>query len=65
MLELDVVGKELTVVEKTFPELKKKSYLAINPMATSPSFQDGDDVIMWESGAVLDFLLERYVLQSD
>jgi glutathione S-transferase len=47
------------VVEKSFSEIKVPEYLALNPMGTSPAFQDGE-IIIWESGAVLTYLLERY-----
>jgi glutathione S-transferase len=59
LLELDVVNKPVVIVEKEFSDLKLPSHLAINPMGTSPAFQDGA-LILWESGAVLDYLLERY-----
>ena len=61
LLELDVVDKAVNVKEMEFSELKSSDYLAINPMGTSPAFRDTDlDITMWESGAVLDYLLERY-----
>jgi glutathione S-transferase len=45
----------------SFSHLKSESYKKINPMGTSPAFQDEDlGITIWESGAVLDFLLERY-----
>ena len=59
LFELDVVGKPVRIVEKGFADLKKPDHLAINPMGTCPAFQD-DSIILWESGAVLDYLLERY-----
>jgi glutathione S-transferase len=59
LLELDLVNKPVEVVEKSFPELKMPEYLAMNPMGTSPAFQDGD-IVMWESGAILTYLLEKY-----
>jgi glutathione S-transferase len=59
LLELDLVNKQVEVVETSFSELKGLDYLALNPMGTSPAFQDGA-IIIWESGAVLTYLLERY-----
>mmetsp|Transcript_24091 Transcript_24091/g.45801 ORF Transcript_24091/g.45801 Transcript_24091/m.45801 type:complete len:234 (-) Transcript_24091:147-848(-) len=59
LFELDVVGKPVVVVEEGFADLKTPEHLAINPMGTCPAFQDGS-IILWESGAVLDYLLERY-----
>jgi glutathione S-transferase len=55
LLELGAVGK-VTVEEMEFSSLKQERYLAINPMGTSPGFQDGD-IVIWESGAILDYLL--------
>lgn len=61
LLELEVVNNPVTVLEMTFPLLKSKEYLEINPMGTSPAFRDSDlGITMWESGGVLDYLLERY-----
>lgn len=59
LLELDLVDKPIVIVEKGFADLKTAAHLAVNPMGTSPAFQD-DGIILWESGAVLDYLLERY-----
>jgi glutathione S-transferase len=59
LIELDVVGKFVAVQETTFPDLKSEAFLSINPMGTSPTFKEGE-IILWESGAVLDYLLERY-----
>lgn len=65
LLELDVVDNPVVVQEISFADLKSKEHLAINPMGTSPAFQDTDlDITMWESGAVLDYVLERYDLQN-
>lgn len=65
LLELDVVDKPVVVKELSFADLKSKEHLAINPMGTSPAFRDDDlHVTMWESGAVLDYLLERYDSQN-
>jgi glutathione S-transferase len=59
LLELDLVDNPIAVHEINFSDLKTDEYLATFPMGTSPSFRDGD-LILWESGAVLDYLLERY-----
>jgi glutathione S-transferase len=61
LIELGVVDDPIAVKELSFPELKSSTHLVINPMGTSPAFHDTDlDVTMWESGAILDYLLERY-----
>jgi glutathione S-transferase len=60
LVELDLIQTQVVeVVEKNFSELKTPEYLAVNPMGTAPAFQDGE-IIIWESGAVLTYLLERY-----
>ena len=47
------------VVERSFVQLKSPEHLAINPMGTSPAFTF-QDIVIWESGAILDYLLETY-----
>ena len=59
LLELNLVDHPVMVQEHSFADLKSESYLASFPMGTSPSFRDGN-MILWESGAVLDYVLERY-----
>jgi glutathione S-transferase len=54
-----LVDNPIAVQELTFSDLKTDEYLATFPMGTSPSFRD-EGLILWESGAVLDYLLERY-----
>eukprot|EP00538_Stauroneis_constricta_P011688 CAMPEP_0119555902 /NCGR_PEP_ID=MMETSP1352-20130426/7989_1 /TAXON_ID=265584 /ORGANISM="Stauroneis constricta, Strain CCMP1120" /LENGTH=344 /DNA_ID=CAMNT_0007602761 /DNA_START=118 /DNA_END=1152 /DNA_ORIENTATION=+ len=62
LLELNLLTTgHVRVEEISFADLKTPSYLQINPMGTSPAFRDDDDdVTMWESGAILDYLLEEY-----
>jgi glutathione S-transferase len=61
LLELDLVDNPIHVEEISFRALKSKEHLALNPMGTSPTFHDSDlDITIWESGAVLTYLLERY-----
>lgn len=63
LVELDLIEKNIITVRQIgFTELKLEAHLAINPMGTAPAFHDGD-IILWESGAILDFLLERYDLE--
>jgi glutathione S-transferase len=59
LVELNLVDNPVKVQEVPFPELKTEAILSYNPMGSSPTFHDGD-IIIWESGAVLDYLLERY-----
>ena len=61
LLELDLVDNPIHVEEISFRALKSKEHLALNPMGTSPTFHDSElDITIWESGAVLTYLLERY-----
>jgi glutathione S-transferase len=59
LLELDLVPSTVMIEVLTFAQLKEEPHLAINPMGSSPAFKD-DDTILWESGAVLNYLLEQY-----
>ena len=72
LLELHLVGNNknnnsspcIKIQEMTFAELKTPSHLSINPMGTSPTFQDTDNgIVIWESGALLDYLLDMYDTQ--
>lgn len=63
VLELGLAPSTIKVVSLTFADLKSKSHLAINPMGTSPAFQEGEGTILWESGAVLNYLLEQYDME--
>ena len=36
------------------------AYLAMNPNGTIPTLQDGDEVTLWESSAILRYLANRY-----
>ena len=71
LLELNLVQQGLVRVhEMTFDQLKNPDYLHhVNPMGTSPGLQwpttpsnhlNDQQPILWESGAILDYLLETY-----
>jgi glutathione S-transferase len=65
LIELGVMqqdNKQVTIVEKDFPDLKKDDYLQINPMGTVPALVDESihPIMLFESGAILDYLLERF-----
>jgi glutathione S-transferase len=61
LLELDLVNNPVVVQEMQFADLKSPSHLSINPLGTSPALHDSElGVIMWESGAIIDYLLELY-----
>jgi len=61
LMELKLDGNQVKVETLTFADLKSKEHLARNPMGTSPTFIDHDeDIEIWESGAVISYLLETY-----
>jgi len=60
-MELGLVDNPIKVETLSFSDLKSPSHLARNPMGTSPTFVDADKGIrIWESGAVLTYLLDEY-----
>ena len=57
----DIVPNKVEVIVKTFPDLKMDDHLSVNPMGTSPAYQDHiTQTNIWESGAVLSWILEKY-----
>lgn len=59
LLEELGVPFELAPLEFTPDALKSPSYLKVHPLGKVPSFQDGD-LTMFESGAILEYILEKY-----
>lgn len=58
LLEL---GLPYEAVDISFPDLKKPDYLAVNPNGRMPSIYDPNtDITLWESGAIIEYLIERY-----
>jgi len=55
------LNADITVQTLTFADLKTPEHLARNPMGTSPTLVDIEyDISIWESGAILSYLLEEY-----
>ncbi|KAJ5861942.1 glutathione S-transferase [Penicillium soppii] len=64
-LKVAIILKELNIPYEikdiAFDELKKDPYEAINPNGRLPSIQDPNaNMTVWESGAILEYLLEKY-----
>ncbi|KAI1378856.1 glutathione S-transferase [Hypoxylon crocopeplum] len=56
--ELDIPF-EYKVIE--FNEMKKEPYVSINPNGRVPAIEDPNTgVTLWESGAIIDYLVEQY-----
>jgi glutathione S-transferase len=61
LMELNLVDNPIKVETLTFADLKTTEHKARNPMGSSPTFIDDDlGIGIWESGAVLTYLLEQY-----
>ncbi|AFY37834.1 Glutathione S-transferase domain protein [[Leptolyngbya] sp. PCC 7376] len=59
---LEELGAEYEFVQLDMQggEHKLPSYLAINPMGQVPAITDGNNVKVWESGAILIYLAEKF-----
>ena len=60
LLELELVPSEIVVVRLSFTDLKKEKILKLNPMGTSPTFITKHGDVIWESGAILMWILSEY-----
>ncbi|KAJ5164836.1 uncharacterized protein N7500_006666 [Penicillium coprophilum] len=48
-----------------FPDMKKEAYESINPNGRVPAIQDPNtDITLWESGAIMEYLVETYDKQN-
>ena len=44
----------------TYGVVDSEAYLAMNPNGTVPTIRDGENPPLWESGAILRYLADRY-----
>ncbi|KAK4246141.1 glutathione S-transferase [Corynascus novoguineensis] len=59
---LEELGLPYEHVPIEFKDVKKPDYLAINPNGRLPAIRDPNSggLILWESGAIIEYLVERY-----
>lgn len=58
---LEELGLPHEIVPTQLSEVKEPEYLAINPNGRLPAIHDPNtDITLWESGAILEYLIERY-----
>lgn len=58
---LEELGLPYETVPIPFSDVKKPEFLAINPNGRLPAIHDPNtDITLWESGAILEYLIERY-----
>jgi glutathione S-transferase len=58
---LEELGLPYEIVAVPLTDVKKPDYLAINPNGRLPAIYDPNtDLTLWESGAIIEYLIERY-----
>jgi glutathione S-transferase len=59
---LEELGIPYEHIPIDFKDVKQPEYLAINPNGRLPAIRDpnNSDLILWESGAIIEYLVERY-----
>ncbi|RYO79636.1 hypothetical protein DL766_010589 [Monosporascus sp. MC13-8B] len=59
---LEELGVPYEIVKTMFADIKKPEYLAINANGRMPAIKDPNngDLVLWESGAIIEYLVERY-----
>ncbi|KAK3395243.1 glutathione S-transferase [Podospora didyma] len=58
---LEELGVPVEFIDVPFSDVKKPEYVAINPNGRLPSIHDPNtDLTLWESGAILEYLIEKY-----
>jgi glutathione S-transferase len=56
---LEELGPPYELATRSFPDLKRSEHQALHPLGKVPVVVDGD-VVLFESGAIVSYLLERY-----
>lgn len=58
---LEELGLPYDNIDVPYSEIKKPEYLKINPNGRIPSIYDPNtDLTLWESGAIIEYLVEKY-----
>ena len=58
---LEELGLPYKAIPVSLADVKKSEYLAINPNGRLPAIHDPNtDITLWESGAIVEYLIERY-----
>ncbi|KAF2431726.1 glutathione transferase 2 [Tothia fuscella] len=58
LAELDIPHN---IIDIPFPDIKKPEYVKINPNGRIPAIYDSNtDITLWESGAIVEYLIEKY-----
>ena len=64
LIVLAELGLPHDIIPTQFSEVKNAEYTAINPNGRLPSIQDPNTgITIWESGAIIEYLIERYDTQ--
>ena len=58
---VEELGLPYELIDTQFPDLKKPDFLALNPNGRMPAIHDPNtNLTLWESGAIVEYLVERY-----
>jgi glutathione S-transferase len=58
---LEELGLPYEVIPIPYSDIKKPEYIAINPNGRIPAiFDPNTDITLWETGAIIEYLIERY-----
>ncbi|KAK3332752.1 glutathione S-transferase [Cercophora scortea] len=61
---LEELSLPYEIVDVAFSEVKSPEYVAVNPNGRLPAIHDPNtNLTLWESGAILEYLIERYDTQ--